>query len=138
MSERPTPETDAFILAHAETGTSDWQWCVHARRLENERDQARSERREQSKGLNRLSILNTNLMAELVEARQQRDKARQATAWIPVSQALPDDDATVLVHMADGEVWTGYLDAGSWRFVSGDRIESPVLHWRPFPDPPNP
>ena len=56
--------------------------------------------------------------------------------WIPVAHALPDDDATVLIHMADGEVWTGFLDAGTWRFVSGDSIESEVLHWRPFPQPP--
>lgn len=65
-------------------------------------------------------------------------RQQKSPAWIPVSEALPDDDATVLVHMTDGEVWTGYLDAEVWRFVSGDRIESPVLHWRPFPDPPKP
>lgn len=64
--------------------------------------------------------------------------ARQAPAWIPVSQALPADDMTVLVHMADGEVWTGYLDDDVWRYVSGDRIDASVLHWRPFPDPPKP
>lgn len=56
--------------------------------------------------------------------------------WIPVSQALPDDDATVIIHLADGGVEAGFLDAGAWRFVSGDRIEAEVLHWRPFPDPP--
>lgn len=57
-------------------------------------------------------------------------------SWIPTSQAVPDDDATVLIHLADGEVWTGFLDAGQWRYVSGDRIEAQVLHWRPFPDAP--
>jgi hypothetical protein len=65
-------------------------------------------------------------------------KKIKTPAWIPVAQALPDDDATVLIHLADGEVWTGFLDAGAWRFVSGDRIDTPVLHWRPFPDAPKP
>lgn len=59
-------------------------------------------------------------------------------AWIPVSQALPDDDMDVLIHLADGKVWTGFVDAGVWRYVLGDRIDTPVLHWRPFPDPPRP
>ena len=48
----------------------------------------------------------------------------------------PDEDRTVLVHMEDGEVWTGFLDEGVWRFVSGDRIEAKVLHWAHFPEPP--
>ena len=41
MSERPTPETDALILSKAGFGPTDWEWRVHARRLENERDEAR-------------------------------------------------------------------------------------------------
>jgi hypothetical protein len=48
----------------------------------------------------------------------------------------PDADRTVLVHMEDGEVWTGFLDGDTWRFVSGDRIEARVLHWAHFPEPP--
>lgn len=56
--------------------------------------------------------------------------------WISTDLALPDAVATVLIHMADGEVWTGFLDAETWRFVSGDSIEAEVLHWRPFPEPP--
>ena len=59
-------------------------------------------------------------------------------AWRKVSKELPDDDCTVLVHMDDGEVWTGFLDAGNWRFVSGDRIDAEVVHWMPFPEPPEP
>jgi hypothetical protein len=49
---------------------------------------------------------------------------------------LPDSDITVLVHLADGEVWTGFHDGDCWRFVSGDRIEAGVVHWAPFPEPP--
>ena len=70
---------------------------------------------------------------------RERDEARKkikTPAWIPVAQALPDDDATVLIHLADGGVEAGFLDAGAWRFVSGDRTDTPVLHWRPFPDAP--
>lgn len=73
-----------------------------------------------------------------LKAERERDEARQAPAWIPVSQALPDDDGTVIVHMDDGEIWSGYLDAQVWRFICGNRIEAKVLHWRPFPDPPRP
>jgi hypothetical protein len=58
--------------------------------------------------------------------------------WIPVSQSLPDDDTDVLIHIADGQVWTGFVDAGIWRYVSGGRIQTPVLHWAEFPEPPNP
>lgn len=56
--------------------------------------------------------------------------------WISPDTTLPDDDQTVLVHLEDGEIWTGFRDAGQWRFVSGDRIEAKVKHWAPFPEPP--
>jgi len=56
--------------------------------------------------------------------------------WREVEDELPDADMTVLVHMDDGEVWTGFLDGEVWRFVSGDRIEARVLHWMQFPHPP--
>jgi hypothetical protein len=50
---------------------------------------------------------------------------------------LPDDDMTVLLAIDDGEVWTGFMDAGIWRYVSADKIEAEVMHWAEFPDPPN-
>lgn len=56
--------------------------------------------------------------------------------WSPAMDGLPDSDITVLVHLADGEVWTGFHDGEVWRFVSGDRIESKVVHWAHFPKPP--
>ncbi len=56
--------------------------------------------------------------------------------WSPVKRELPDSDTTVLVHLEDGEVWTGFLDEGVWRFVSGERIEAEVMHWAHFPEPP--
>jgi DNA-binding PadR family transcriptional regulator len=37
---RPTPETDAFILANAGFGPTDHQWREHARKMEREQDEA--------------------------------------------------------------------------------------------------
>lgn len=56
--------------------------------------------------------------------------------WRPVEQELPDDEETVLLHLESGEVWTGFLNGKTWRFVSADKIEEEVLHWAPFPHPP--
>lgn len=58
--------------------------------------------------------------------------------WVDSRKELPDDDITVLVALADGEVWTGFHDAGQWRYVSADPIESEVTHWASFPEPPKP
>lgn len=134
MNDEPTPETDNFILINAGSGPTDYQWRLHSRSLEIERDEFKKKQRENSKGINRLVKLNENLLAELIACRQEQEKAK--AKWISTDLALPDDDATVLIHMDDGTVWTGFLDAGTWRYVSGDSIESRVLHWRPFPEPP--
>jgi len=56
--------------------------------------------------------------------------------WRSSDEDLPDDDATVLIHLQCGEVCTGFLDAGQWRDVGADAIYEPVLHWAPFPKPP--
>jgi len=56
--------------------------------------------------------------------------------WRSVDEDLPDDDTTVLIHLQCGEVWTGFLDAGQWRYVSADAIDETVLQWAPFPKPP--
>lgn len=58
------------------------------------------------------------------------------TIWNRVEDQLPDDEATVLIALADGEVWTGFLDAGEWRYVSADLVEARVTHWAHFPNPP--
>lgn len=58
-------------------------------------------------------------------------------SWKPTSEELPDDDMTVIIALEDGEVWTGFMDAGLWRFVSADPVESEVTHWMEFPEPPN-
>jgi hypothetical protein len=56
--------------------------------------------------------------------------------WIPTSESLPDDEECVLIAMEDGEVWTGYTEAGEWFFVSADKVGSNVTHWMRFPDVP--
>lgn len=56
--------------------------------------------------------------------------------WMPVEKDLPDDDLTVLLALEDGEVWTGFRDAGVWRYMSADLIEGIVTHWMEFPEPP--
>jgi hypothetical protein len=52
--------------------------------------------------------------------------------WTKCSDAMPDDEITVLLALADGEVWTGYSDGERWRYESGVTIELPVTHWMGF------
>ena len=56
--------------------------------------------------------------------------------WVPAADIVPDDDLTVLIALDDGEVWTGFRDAGVWRYVSADKVEATVTHWAEFPAPP--
>lgn len=58
------------------------------------------------------------------------------SGWISVDDQLPDDELSVLIALDDGEVWTGFMDAGDWRFVSADPVTSRVTHWLNFPEPP--
>lgn len=60
----------------------------------------------------------------------------QTIQWVDTQTELPDDDQTVLIALIDGEVWTGYRDAGQWRYVSGDPIHATVTYWAAFPPPP--
>ena len=60
-----------------------------------------------------------------------------SVVWVDAQDKLPDDDMTVLVAIDDGEVWTGFMDGGFWRYVSADVIEGTVKHWAEFPEPPN-
>jgi hypothetical protein len=56
--------------------------------------------------------------------------------WRSPKEELPDDDQAVLIHLEDGEVWTGFRDGKFWRYVSADRVDMSVRHWAPFPEPP--
>ena len=55
--------------------------------------------------------------------------------WVPVADGLPDDEMTVIVCI-DGEPWTGFREAGGWRYVSGDPMVGVVTHWCEFPEVP--
>lgn len=67
-----------------------------------------------------------------------RTDGMPATLWRSVAEDMPDDGETVIIHTKDGEVWTGFIDGEVWRNVAGARIYDydPVLHWMPFPNPP--
>lgn len=153
-TERATPETDSQITTFDsiskykkrfknKTGTVSANF---ARKLERERDEAREElARIESLLLDPHAVFLNFLHGKIAKLDWQKlehihgpHPARKTPAWIPVFQALPDDGETVIIHTLGGEVWTGFIDAGVWRNVAGARIheEEPVLHWRPFPDPP--
>ena len=56
--------------------------------------------------------------------------------WIPVSENLPDDETEVIIHTADDDVATGFLDAGVWRYTNAARVHIAVLNWQHLPEPP--
>lgn len=56
--------------------------------------------------------------------------------WTRCSDQLPDDDTTVLIAMADGEVWVGYMDEGAWFYASSDPCGVEVTHWCDLPEHP--
>jgi hypothetical protein len=41
MSDRPTPETDELMSFREGFGATNYEWALHSRRLERERDEAR-------------------------------------------------------------------------------------------------
>lgn len=59
-----------------------------------------------------------------------------AVNWIPAADRLPDADSCVLIALDDGEVWTGFYDEDTWRYVSADPVSARVTHWADFPAPP--
>jgi hypothetical protein len=54
-------------------------------------------------------------------------------SWTPASNP-PDADTTVMLALADGEVWQGYWDGGDWIEVSGLRLApGRVSYWMHTP-----
>lgn len=51
--------------------------------------------------------------------------------WIPVTERLPDDEITVMLHgHAMDEPWClGYRDAGIWRGLDDYAIGAKITHW---------
>jgi hypothetical protein len=58
-------------------------------------------------------------------------------SWKRCADELPDDDNTVLLALIDGEVCTGFRDAGIWRDVTAAKIPVEVTWWAQFPDSPS-
>jgi hypothetical protein len=56
--------------------------------------------------------------------------------WTLVDKAMPDMDVNVILATEDGQVDAGYDDGQDWRWLSGGKVEGPVTHWMPFPNPP--
>ena len=74
----------------------------------------------------------SDLAAALQQLGQEREKG-----WVSVTDDLPDDDTLVLIALNDDDVWTGFRDAGIWRYVDAMPIDAErVTHWQPMPQPP--
>lgn len=59
------------------------------------------------------------------------------TTWIDPVAALPDDDTLVLLALNDDDVWPGYRDGDTWRYVDAMPITGErVTHWMPMPAAP--
>jgi len=73
--------------------------------------------------------------AAVLADRKSRGPAQGVSIdWIPVTEKLPDDDLCVLIALADGEVFAGFMDAGRWRYVvSADLVKQTVTHWAAMP-----
>jgi hypothetical protein len=59
--------------------------------------------------------------------------------WIAVSEALPDDDVTVLVSATDTKypVWLGWFEDERWRTIEGGSYrKGQVTAWAPMPKGP--
>lgn len=57
--------------------------------------------------------------------------------WISVRTKLPADASNVLIAMADGTVWTGFLDGTVWRYVTSEPLDADLItHWMEMPAAP--
>lgn len=66
--------------------------------------------------------------------------AKARDGWIDVTDRLPDDDITVLVHAPEASepVWPAFYDAeqGGWVWIDGSYVAVEVKAWMEFPAPP--
>ena len=53
--------------------------------------------------------------------------------WVPVTEKLPKDSATVLVCHKNGLVTTNAWLGAHWWF---ENERNPINHWMPLPEPP--
>jgi len=65
------------------------------------------------------------------------NNTKVAVEWHLAAGRLPDDGTLVLIALNDDDVWTGYRDGGTWRYVDGKPIAGErVTHWAHMPAPP--
>lgn len=58
-------------------------------------------------------------------------------SWTDAAVALPDDDTLVLLALNDDDVWPGYRDGDTWRYVDAMPItDERVTHWTHMPPAP--
>lgn len=54
--------------------------------------------------------------------------------WKSEAESLPDDDTLVLIELNDDDVWPGYRDGDTWRYIDAMPITSErVTGWMPMP-----
>ena len=75
-------------------------------------------------------IYGIETVLEYAENLQTTDVAQE---WIPVTEKLPEDSATVLVCHKNGIVTTNAWLGAHWWF---ENERNPINHWMPLPEPP--
>ena len=61
----------------------------------------------------------------------------QCTPWVPVTESLPDDEITVLIHTEDEDVTIGSHYNTVWYDHDGVPIfNASVTHWMDLPEGP--
>ena len=53
--------------------------------------------------------------------------------WIAIADRLPDDDTSVMLAFADGEVGFGFLDGDQWRDFDAMPLDQAPTHWADLP-----
>jgi hypothetical protein len=69
--------------------------------------------------------------------KKELAELEKATAWIPVTERLPEEDVEVWCAYKSN-VFTAYFKDGSWwvEINDEDECEINVTHWMPLPQPP--
>jgi len=60
----------------------------------------------------------------------------QASAWISVKDALPEQMEQVLVHFSSGKIRISEITGIYGNAFSFEGIYGPGTHWMPLPEPP--
>ena len=77
-----------------------------------------------------------------IEALEPREEPpTEVLGWVPVSERLPEEFATVLVVISTPSgshvsFMSRHAQDGFWQHADGDIDEINVTHWMPLPEPP--